>query len=191
MKKLVCLMLVALICTVASAATVKFNAAGATGGVLDVMPGTLVEVSVIADYDVASIVLTIGADGGTAAAKGVLNSGFLTMPNAGNLRNGKGILIDRISGSQGLNPGDTAVAAGQSLYTFTFVAPDVEGLYTISSVTGAAQFTPPPAPYTCVIAGVGGQISLGTVEALGINVIPEPMTVALLGLGGLFIRRRK
>ena len=31
----------------------------------------------------------------------------------------------------------------------------------------------------------------GSVEQLSIQIIPEPMTIALLGLGGLFLRRRK
>ena len=35
----------------------------------------------------------------------------------------------------------------------------------------------------------GGSIILG--PSVPINVVPEPMTVALLGLGGLFLRRRK
>ena len=31
----------------------------------------------------------------------------------------------------------------------------------------------------------------GTGDTLSITVVPEPMTIALLGLGGLFLRRRK
>lgn len=37
-------------------------------------------------------------------------------------------------------------------------------------------------------------VDLGTLEAVGsgsINIIPEPMTIALLGLGGLFLLRRR
>lgn len=30
-----------------------------------------------------------------------------------------------------------------------------------------------------------------TADSVAVNVIPEPMTIALLGLGGLFLRRRK
>ena len=33
--------------------------------------------------------------------------------------------------------------------------------------------------------------SYGTSDSLDVYVVPEPMTIALLGLGGLFLRRRK
>ena len=35
------------------------------------------------------------------------------------------------------------------------------------------------------------EYGVGTVDDATINVVPEPMTIALLGLGGLFLRRRK
>ncbi|MFI4913382.1 MAG: PEP-CTERM sorting domain-containing protein [Sedimentisphaeraceae bacterium JB056] len=37
----------------------------------------------------------------------------------------------------------------------------------------------------------GGQQSLASVGADSFTLVPEPMTMALLGLGGLFIRRRR
>ena len=190
MKKLVCLMIVLAVVSFASAATVKFDAPGAIAGKVSAAQGEKVVISIIADFDVANLVITIGADGGAAEALGTLNANIKTMPNPGTLRNGSGILIDRISGSQGVQFGDVPVAAYQSLYTFTFVAPMVDGLYTITYKTGATPFPPPPVPYSCAIDGVGGAIALTSIESLIVDV-PEPMTIALLGLGGLFIRRRK
>ena len=190
MKKLVCLLIVLAVVSFASAASVKFDAAGAVAGQVSAAQGAEVVVSIIADFDVANLVVTIGADGGTAKELGVLHPAFKTMPNNGILRNSGHILIERISGSQGVQYGDGPVPAGESLYTFTFVAPTTEGLYTIDFITGPTPFPPPPVPYTCTIDGVGGAISLSSIESL-IVVVPEPMTIALLGLGGLFIRRRK
>ena len=34
-------------------------------------------------------------------------------------------------------------------------------------------------------------LTQGKLDRFGIDVVPEPMTIALLGLGGLFLRRRK
>jgi hypothetical protein len=36
-----------------------------------------------------------------------------------------------------------------------------------------------------------GRIGYSTADTLTVNVVPEPLTIALLGLGGLFLRRRK
>ena len=72
------------------------------------------------------------------------------------------------------------------------------GWWTVQSL----DFTPPSsvaagAQYDVTVKGLAlgtfavGSDALGTNDMLNITVIPEPMTVALLGLGGLFLLRRR
>jgi len=66
------------------------------------------------------------------------------------------------------------------LFTFVFTAPMTTGVYTLSMNLNSAfdEFFED--------ASVDAVMS-----PLAVTVIPEPMTMVLLGLGGLFLRRRK
>ncbi len=71
------------------------------------------------------------------------------------------------------------VPAGETLYSFTYTVPNAPG--TTIDITGDnvfVQFRDFDFTQTT---------SLG---AATLNIVPEPMTIALLGLGGLFLRRR-
>ena len=72
--------------------------------------------------------------------------------------------------------------------TLNYTAPTTLGAYTIAGGT----YGPPLQGKNAVTTndGVNPNVTV-TMPTLGITVIPEPMTMVLLGLGGLFLRRRK
>ena len=81
------------------------------------------------------------------------------------------------------------IAVNDLIYSFKFVT-DALGIVVIDAVSG--NWT----TYTAVV-GQAGEASYDTYGVTGglpyaeITVVPEPMTVLLLGLGGLFLRRRR
>jgi len=180
MKKLVSLMLVALIGTVASAGimysganTIALNSTGTISIIADVAAQSM---------NVGAIALNKGS-----AKIGTLDAAFSTVNQPGVQKDGtkNGIWIFQVNATA---PSGTTVAAGQSLYTFTI---DPTGLavgdvITISQWTGTNPFGGAGFPVNTKFNGQSA-----TLGSFDVTVVPEPITVALLGLGGLFIRRRK
>ena len=186
MKKILALLLVLAVASAAGAASVDLNASSTS-----VNPSDEVTITVVADFAAITYAASFKADGGTAKAVGTVNAGFTASSDDGRLKNSGGYLIIATSGNAALG---TSIAAGQSLYTFTYVAPTAAGTYTISSPpTGTASpdwpGTPPPT-LTCEVNGSLGE-KVTSIGSVAITVVPEPMTIALLGLGGLLLRRRK
>ena len=200
MKKLLTLVLILAMASLANAAAVDFYADGVKvlgDCVTTVQPGASVEVTVKADFAVIGLQMATTADGGTAAAVGTLNPAFTLLNIPGTLRNGPGsgtlfILIDKISGGMPLG---SSIPAGTVLYTFTWVAPDPGAACTAYTIGATPDqyvnpfFPPPPPNYTVKADGAAGEL-VNVFSPATVNVIPEPMTIALLGLGGLFLRRR-
>jgi len=73
----------------------------------------------------------------------------------------------------------TGLDLGTNLFNFTWTAPMMGGTYTISMIENS------------FIDLAWEPITGNTLVGIDVLVIPEPMTMALLGLGGLFLRRRK
>jgi len=214
MRKLLIFMLVLGFASAANA-VITFTSPGLPGcphGVgadLDVLPGSIVVVQISSStivntgYQVSITESTTSAAGhSTAVAVGALNAEFNTGVNNGTKRNamttqGAGtpryMLIDRIVGA--LNPlappGGNPIPAGNVLYQFELQIP-AGAVYcekfTITAATGFPVCAPPPAAYAHLVDGAA---PVGGVDTLVLHVLPEPATIALLGLGGLLLRRRK
>jgi len=76
------------------------------------------------------------------------------------------------------------------LYSFDLTIPVgalKDDVYNVIALIGTPAISPPPAGYAHQIDAA----DVTSTNSLVLTVIPEPMTIALLGLGGLFLRRRK
>ena len=187
MKKLLIFMLVLSLASMANAVTISLTSGGKITLVIgvDVALNQVITVDLKADtpcsginnIDFTNTGETIGAVGAwTPWANAAVSFPGNLVPIAG------GLDADIMRAFANANLG-TEAASNTVLYSFSAT---VSGVGILTPVMGAVDwFTtmtgPPPYGYWS-----GAQI---TQNAL--NIIPEPMTIALLGLGGLLLRRRR
>ena len=207
MKKLLILMLVLGLTASANAVIITFDASAepacghTPGGDRDVLPGAVVVVEVTADtvctsaYMVSVTESTTSAAGDATASSPAYHASFNLNIKPGNVRNmmtnwGAGtpryMLLDRATAS--MSPAGN-IAVGQVLYSFEVTIPSDAvfcDTFTITAALGTPAISPPPAGYSHSFDA--GPV---TTTDLVLHVIPEPATIALLGLGGLLLRRRK
>jgi len=191
MKKLLIMLVLLAMAGAANAASVWFQV-DPQDAADSYMPSDIITINLVADFGVGSVSLNIGADGGSAEAVGALNAKLATALAPyynGTLRNTLNILISDIAGGAAF--GQPTPAAGEVLYSFEFHVPDVppSTIITINDVTGPNPFG--GAPMSTAVASPDYMVYLTDILPVEIHVIPEPMTIALLGLGGLFLRRRR
>jgi hypothetical protein len=173
MKKLMTMLAVLAMATVANAGLVLDPAEVDSGMTLNIQTDPID----VADVQQA-VFLVVGGGGG------VLDAGTMVYP---------GPDLNVITDFTGLDPDITAIIDGVigeastridlvEIFSSSSAPPDVVGVLASYSVTAV------PAS-----GGTGVWLLNGdTAEVMSsATIVPEPVTIALLGLGGLFLRRRK
>jgi hypothetical protein len=193
MKKVIALILFLLMASVASAG-IAFR--GPNGeSVIWALPGDVVTINLVATgvcygFDLDAIgVTTIGGPAGTATL-GTFNPA-MTISNPGYLENGNGVLIDFVA-AYVMN---TAPAAGSVLYTFRYQVPAIATYFYRATIAplpkGATWYSVLDNMTYEVVNPPEGNVAGVSLPVEGVVIqTPEPMTLGLLGLGGLFLRRR-
>jgi len=189
MKKLLVTLMVLGLCSVSSAVPLYYQSG--TGSV-DVMENTVVTINIVSDLAVktflTSTAITANNTTFSEVALGTVSSLFTLTRNPGQLKNGSvaNVWVYGETGAVNSTNFDPAVPAGTILGTFTLRVGAKGGTITISDYSGSNFGPPTSSKYT----PDGGALTTTDMPNLVLNVIPEPVTIALLGLGGLFLRRR-
>jgi len=181
MKKLMVLMVVMAAVSIASAGLYDVNITvdGVAWTAGDVLAGSTIGVELRADSAVSIMgdtVVNINR-GINYSTLSVTNPTYYTVvATASTTANGAGFDVNFDAVVDG-------IPALGSIYSFSFVA--VEGLTVIDSVAGTWG-SMGAVPGQTDTYGEGWGLAYEEINV----VVPEPMTMALLGLGGLFLRRR-
>jgi len=189
MKKFLTLFLVLAVASSASAVSTEYQGyyfkmvidAPAEIGI-----GDTVGVEILAGDSIVSEMLTtvLNVDAGASiSALTISNPGAWSWlnPTNGATVSGGGYNVN----VDGTLPAD--IAAGSSIYSFSFTTL-AAGTVTIDAVSGA---------WSTFAAAIGPDDAYYSIDPIyglpyaELTVVPEPMTFCLLGLGGLFLRRRK
>ncbi len=179
MKKMIAILVLCAFVSVSSAA-IMFQAP------TEVQAGETFTINLIADAATTTISINALALSGHAAFSGNavnaalvngLNNGLVAAANTGN------VILTTIGGSM-----TGELSAGTVLFSIQVRAGDAGSVIVIDDYVGSRTAIG-------LVSGPNFATRWNTVstplEAFSVNVVPEPMTMALLGLGGLFIRRRR
>ena len=213
MKKVLVLMLVLAMSTVANAGIidVELDGVGSLGGNGTTIPlqgGETIGIKLTLSYTdyhatlypsydgyaLASLDLGLTADGTSSLTNGALGmvtglvfdgglAGNFTYDGSGGYTSIRGIALNPVKG--GVDIVWNIVMTAQE---------DASGLInldlSINALTEYADYTNAAGDNSYPLNSFAAMLD-GQLGDLAVTVVPEPMTIALLGLGGLFLRRRK
>jgi hypothetical protein len=150
-----------------------------------VLPGETISVSIFSDLDTVGIMMTrISDNGGGVASNLYLNPGYDYAPvfSAGTAINTSGVLIEYVRGELA-TPGSPTVSGILYSFDYTVSSSAVNGqlisIFPDSSGGGINEVD---------IPGISDGV---TPDSLSLSVVPEPVTILLLGMGGLVLARRE
>jgi hypothetical protein len=141
------------------------------------VPSDHFTIQVVADFPVGMLGIDYVYGPPTASAP-VLNAAFTQSPLfPGTVVNSGGVLIKTIAGGIADYP---EIQPGQVLWQFEYHMPDVPfSTYITISAVGVA------------IGNLDYSTYVESIVPLTIHLIPEPATIALLGLGAVILRRKR
>jgi len=174
MKKFLVLMLVLGLASAASATTINLSLTVGGSSSVSYTSGNTYQVDLKADQDlkaIGEIDFIVETSSNTSALGAWINGPAGGLNDPGTLTGN-----DILNAWYGANDLRTA---GTVLYSFnvTVYANGTASIDNLSYIFDPAYVMPPT------------NYDIGTLS--GVSFVPEPMTIALLGLGGLFLRRRK
>jgi hypothetical protein len=175
-KKLMILGLVLALPAMVSALSVDLTSGGKSTLTLgvDVAVNDVITVDVTFDGAIKGFQsLDISASGETINAVGSFVHANINLA-VSNVGTG---LIDNIVANANIG---TTFGADEKIYSFQVT---VDGVGTVTPFMGAQD--------AAFIEAAPGYVLGTSITQNALNIIPEPATIALLGLGGLFLRRRK
>ena len=146
-----------------------------------VMPGETISISIFSTVETDSIRMDrISDDGFGEASNLYLNPNYDAPLDEGDVVNENGVLIEGIS--TGIVP--TFPAVSGILYSFDYLVPMSSPGHTITIFADCSN-----GAVNQVLCDIGPGLDPITPDSLSLTVIPEPVTIALFGLGMLFLRK--